>query len=166
MSNSPMNSLKKCPAVKFYLLISKRQGETAVSLFRGGGKEEPPEKGQKFSSTGRFQKLGKDVSGTCVSSSPARSWAAWTAATWGMLEFCNRKTAPAVHPWVWCRTGTTSKDRAKPVGYSESGGKRQEVRGRAGWGTIPLSLQRNTWFKFIMDQKTLPCLPALLVTEL
>lgn len=126
MSNSPMNSLKKCPAVKFYLLISKRQGETAVSLFRGGGKEEPLEKGQKFSSTGRFQKLGKDVSGTCVSSSPA-----WTAATWGMLEFCNRKTAAAVHPWVhrdlvqdWDNQQGQSKTcRLLSVWWQEAGGQ-------------------------------------------
>lgn len=35
MSNSPMRSLKKCPAVKFYLLISKRKVKTMSPCSRG-----------------------------------------------------------------------------------------------------------------------------------
>lgn len=76
----------------------------------------------------------------------------------GMLELCPRKTAPAVHPWAWPQGfGAASKDRAKPVGCSESGGKWQQVRDRAGWGKIPFSFQRNMRFKFITDQKSLHC---------
>lgn len=77
-------------------------------------------------------------------------------------ENCTYITSMSLATGTWCRIGTTSKDRAKPVGCSESGGKQQEVRDRAGRVQFPSPSREICGLNLLWISKVfiafLPCL--------